>query len=113
MLILYNKYLHYHDLVLITDRVVYFRMSLVADFEFSWKDNLFHGQYIVPAVRDQGHTSTCVFQSLCAGADMENMRTAALKDPSRTTDIKFSANRFASDYEAIAGTFTNINFHNH
>lgn len=81
-----------------------------ADYEFSWKDNLFHGHDILPAVRDQGHTSTCVFQSLCAGAEIEKMRAAALQDPASTTDIKFSASRFVSDYEAIAGTFTSLNF---
>lgn len=81
----------------------HFRMSMAADYEYSLKDNLFNGQHILPAVWDQGHTSTCVIQALSAAAYTEKMRTAALDHPSRTTDIKFIASRFASDFEAWAG----------
>jgi hypothetical protein len=79
-------------------------MMMEDDYEFSWKDELFNGQHIIPAVRNQGETSTCVFQSLCATADIEKMKAAAVEHPSRTTDIRFSAASFVSDYEKLAGT---------
>lgn len=74
-----------------------FSMKAEDDFEFSWKDQLLNGQYILPAVRDQGKTSTCVFQSVCAAAEMEKLKKAVQENPSRTIDIRFSASSFVAD----------------
>ncbi|KAL6861561.1 hypothetical protein ACP4OV_017261 [Aristida adscensionis] len=75
--------------------------------EFSWKTALLHGQYILPAVRDQGTSPTCIFNALCAAAEIESMRLAALKDPPGSSDIRFSVSSFVSDYENIKGLLPN------
>ncbi|PVH48469.1 hypothetical protein PAHAL_4G335900 [Panicum hallii] len=46
-------------------------------------------------------SSTCVFQSVCAAADMEKLKKAAQENPPRTTDIRFSASSFIADYEKL------------
>ncbi|RLM54885.1 Coatomer subunit beta' [Panicum miliaceum] len=78
-------------------------MKAEDDFEFSWKDQLLNGQYILPAVRDQGEASSCVFQLVSAAAEIEKMKTAAQENPPRTTDIRFSASSFVADYEKMSG----------
>lgn len=51
------------------------------DLEFSWKRARLHGQHILPEVRDQGNEPTCVFQAVCAAAEMTMMRNLADRNP--------------------------------
>uniref|UniRef100_A0A0E0EMQ8 Peptidase C1A papain C-terminal domain-containing protein n=1 Tax=Oryza meridionalis TaxID=40149 RepID=A0A0E0EMQ8_9ORYZ len=69
------------------------------DLEFSWKRARLHGQHILLEVRDQGNEPTCIFQAVCAAAEMTMMRNLADRNPPSSTDTRFDAELLAHDYE--------------
>jgi hypothetical protein len=84
--------------------VSFLPFSLGNDYEFSWKERLFREKDILPTVRDQGNTQTCVFQSLSSTTQIQLKRKAALRDPPETSGTKVCTESFVNDYEIAHGT---------
>ncbi|TVU12863.1 hypothetical protein EJB05_46528, partial [Eragrostis curvula] len=68
--------------------------------EFSWHTELFNDLFnILPEIRDQGRTLTCVFQALTTAVEIILKRNAALRH--RHCNVRFLTDLFVQDCEMV------------